>query len=46
MVEIVVRPYQASDRAAILSLVGRFTEFEVPAWRSRQQMYQADYATL
>lgn len=44
--EIVVRRYQPSDRSAVLGLVGRFTEFEAPAWRSRRRIDQANYDAL
>lgn len=44
--ESVVRRYQPSDRSAVLGLVGRLTEFEVPAWHSRQKIDDANHEAL
>jgi GNAT superfamily N-acetyltransferase len=35
---ITIRAYQRSDREFILSLVSRFSEFELPAWRQSDEI--------
>jgi hypothetical protein len=37
-----VRGYDASDRAAVLDLAERFTEFELPPWRSKYEIDEAN----
>ena len=40
---ILIRPYTPADRAFILALAPRFSEFELPAWRTHAEI---DSATL
>ncbi len=40
---ILIRPYTSTDRAFILALAPRFSEFELPAWRTHAEI---DSATL
>ena len=37
-----IRPYQPFDSEFILSLVTRFSEFELPEWRSKDEIDQAN----
>ena len=37
-----IRPYQPSDREFVLSLVTRFSEFELPEWRQKDEIDQAN----
>ena len=41
-----IRPYQPSDREFIFSLVKRFSEFELPEWRSKDEIDQANRSFL
>ena len=41
-----IRPYRPADRDFILSLVARFTEFELPAWRTQAEIDAANQQTL
>ena len=41
-----IRRYKPSDREFILSLVKRFSEFELPEWRRREDIDQANRAFL
>ena len=41
-VETVVRDYRTSDRSAILGLSERFTEFELPSWRAKREVDEAN----
>jgi len=41
-----VRGYEASDRSAVLDLSERFTEFELPSWRSKREIDEANRKAL
>ncbi|HSK66005.1 MAG TPA: GNAT family N-acetyltransferase [Anaerolineales bacterium] len=41
-----IRLYQPSDREFILSLVGRFSGFELPEWRRAEDVDRTNYAAL
>ena len=41
-----IRPYRFSDRDFILSLAARFSEMELPAWRSRTEIDHANELSL
>lgn len=44
--EVEARSYRSSDRSAILDLAGRFTEFELPPWRLKQEIDEANRKAL
>lgn len=44
--EIQIRPAQTSDHPFILSLVPRFSEFELPPWRTRATLDATNRRTL
>ena len=44
--EVEVRGYRSSDRSAILDLAGRFTEFELPPWRLKHEIDEANRKAL
>jgi ribosomal protein S18 acetylase RimI-like enzyme len=46
VVDVAVRDYEASDRPAILGLAERFTEFELPPWRSKDEIDEANRKAL
>jgi ribosomal protein S18 acetylase RimI-like enzyme len=41
-----IRKFRLSDREHIFSLVGRFSEFELPEWRSKEEIDQANHSFL
>jgi ribosomal protein S18 acetylase RimI-like enzyme len=41
-----LRPYQSSDYEFILSLVARFSEFELPEWRRAEEIDQTNQRLL
>jgi len=41
-----VRDYRAQDRPAILDLAERFTEFELPPWRAKRDVDEANRKAL
>jgi ribosomal protein S18 acetylase RimI-like enzyme len=41
-----IRPYTPADQAFITALVARFSEFDLPAWRPRQEIDNANQAAL
>jgi len=41
-----VRHYRTPDRSAILDLSARFTEFELPPWRAKQEVDEANREAL
>lgn len=41
-----IRQYQPSDREFILSLVGRFSGFELPEWRRAEDVDRTNHASL
>ena len=43
---ITIRTFKASDHAFVLSLVSRFTEFELPPWRERQAIDRTNQHSL
>lgn len=43
---IQIRKYQPSDREFILSLVSRFSEFELPEWRQRAEIDVTNQASM
>jgi GNAT superfamily N-acetyltransferase len=43
---IQIRPYKPSDRDFILSLVTRFSDFELPQWRQRNEIDQTNRHSL
>ncbi len=45
-VTVRVRPFQPSDAGFVTSLVGRFSEFELPAWRTAGEIDDANRASL
>lgn len=41
-----IRDYQPSDREFILSLVSRFSEFDLPEWRQREEIDGANRTSM
>jgi GNAT superfamily N-acetyltransferase len=41
-----IRPYQSSDREYVLSMVSRFSAFELPQWRQREEIDGANRASM
>jgi GNAT superfamily N-acetyltransferase len=41
-----IRMYQSSDREFILSLVGRFSGFELPEWRRAEDVDRTNHASI
>lgn len=41
-----IRPFQSSDLDFILSLITRFSDVDLPAWRSKNEVDHTNYAAL
>jgi ribosomal protein S18 acetylase RimI-like enzyme len=41
-----IRPYKPTDSEFILSLVGRFSEFELPAWRTSDEVDRTNQSSI
>jgi ribosomal protein S18 acetylase RimI-like enzyme len=46
MMTVQIRNFIPSDREHILSLVGRFSEFELPSWRQKEEIDRANRSFL